>query len=142
VTQRYLLDTGPAFDFLFRRKGVEGRVEEARGRGAKIGICVPVLGEIAGGLEASDSREASWRIARRRLGKLVCWPYDAAAAYEYGRIFAELRRRGRIIQQIDMQIAATAFALRNCTVVSSDNDLTAVPGLAVENWSTEATGKS
>lgn len=132
--QRYLLDTGPAFDFLFRRKGVESRVEEARGRGARIGICMPVLGEIVAGLEASDSSEASWEIARRKLGKLVCWPFEKSAAYEYGRIFAELKRRGRIIQQVDMQIAAIALSLGNCTVVSADNDLAAVPGLPVENW--------
>ncbi len=134
MTHRYLLDTGPAFDFLFRRKGVDLRVEEARRRGAKIGICVPVLGEIVAGLEASDSREASWDIARRKLGKLICWPFELAAAYEYGRIFAELKRRGRIIQQVDMQIAAIALTLGNCTVVSADSDLTAVPGLTVENW--------
>jgi tRNA(fMet)-specific endonuclease VapC len=134
MTQRYLLDTGPAFDFLFRRAGVDLRVEEARRRGAKVGICVPVLGEIAAGLEASDSREASWEIARRKLGKLVCWPFEEAAAYEYGRIFAELKRRGRIIQQIDMQIAAIALTLGNCTVVTKDSDLPAIPGLTVENW--------
>jgi tRNA(fMet)-specific endonuclease VapC len=134
MTRRYLLDTGPAFDFLFRRKGVDLRVEEARRLGAKIGICMPGLAEIVAGLEASASREASWQVARRRLGKLVCWPFDKAAAYEYGRIFAELKRRGRIIQQIDMMIAAIAFNLGDCTVVSADNDLSAVPELRVENW--------
>ena len=134
MTRRYLLDKGPAFDFLFGRKGVDLRVEEARRRGAKIGICMPGLAEIVGGLEASDSREASWKIARRKLGKLVCWPFDRAAAYEYGRIYAELKRLGRPMQQIDMMIAAIALSLGNCTVVSGDSDLTAVPGLAVENW--------
>jgi tRNA(fMet)-specific endonuclease VapC len=134
VTRRYLLDTGPAFDFHFRRKGVDGRAEEARKGGAKVGICIPVLGEIVGGLEASESREASWEIARRKLGKLVCWPFDRKAAYEYGRVFAELKRRGRIIQQIDMQIAAIARTLGNCTVISADSDLTGVTGLALENW--------
>ncbi|MFO0964184.1 MAG: type II toxin-antitoxin system VapC family toxin [Gemmataceae bacterium] len=128
------MDTGPAFDFLFARRGVDRRVEKERRAGAKIGICVPVLGEIAGGLEASSSREASWAIARRRLGKLVCWPFENAAAYEYGRIFANLKSRGLIIQQIDMQIAAIALTLGNCTVVSSDSDLSVVQGLSVENW--------
>ena len=28
------------------------------------------------------------------------------------------------------------FALRNCTVVSKDGDLSTVPGLHVENWAT------
>lgn len=134
MTRRYLLDTGPAFDFLFKRKGVDLRILEARQAGAKVGICVPGLGEIVGGLEASGSREASWAIARPRLQKLICWPFDKAAAYEYGRIYAELKKRGRIIQQIDMQIAAIALSLGKCTVVSGDADLTAVPGLSVENW--------
>jgi tRNA(fMet)-specific endonuclease VapC len=138
MTRRYLLDTGPAFDFLFRRRGVERRVEEARLAGAKIGIAMPVLGEIAAGLEASASREASWDIARRRLGKLVCWPFDKPAALEYGRIFAELKRRGVVIQQIDMQIAAVARLLADCTVVSADSDLSAVTGLTVVNWAEPA----
>jgi predicted nucleic acid-binding protein len=59
-------------------------------------------GEIVGGLEASASRETSWQVARRKLGKLVCWPFDKPAAYEHGRIFADLKRRGRVIQQVDM----------------------------------------
>jgi len=41
-----------------------------------------------------------------------------------------------------MQIAAIARTLGNCTVVTKDSDLEAVPGLVVENWTTEATGKS
>lgn len=39
---------------------------------------------------------------------------------------------------LDIQIAAVAFALGNCTVVTSDSDLAAVPGLSVENWANEA----
>jgi len=35
---------------------------------------------------------------------------------------------------INSQIAAIAFSLGNCTVVSADSDLGAVPGLTVENW--------
>jgi tRNA(fMet)-specific endonuclease VapC len=134
MTRRYLLDSGPAQDFLFQRRGVQDRVEAARKAGAKIGICTPVLGEIAGGLEYSASREASWEIARRRLGKLLCWPYEKPAALEYGRLVAELRRIGRPMQQIDIQIAAIAFTLGDCTVVTADSDLFAVPGLTVENW--------
>ena len=35
-----------------------------------------------------------------------------------------------------MLIAAIALSLGKTTVVSTDNDLTVVPGLTVENWST------
>jgi hypothetical protein len=37
MTRRYLLDTGPAQDFLFQRRGVQDRVEAARRAGAKSG---------------------------------------------------------------------------------------------------------
>jgi predicted nucleic acid-binding protein len=36
-----------------------------------------------------------------------------------------------------MLIAAIALSLGNTNVVSADNDLTVVPGLTVENWSTK-----
>lgn len=38
------------------------------------------------------------------------------------------------MQVIDVMLAAIAFSLGNCTVVTTDSDLTAVPGLAVESW--------
>ena len=61
-------------------------------------------------------------------------PLAPEAAEIYGRLDAEPRRKGRLIQQVDMQIAAIALALGQCTVVSEDSDLFAVPGLSVENW--------
>jgi tRNA(fMet)-specific endonuclease VapC len=134
MTRRYLLDTGPPQDFLFQRRGVQDRLEAARKTGAKIGICTPVLGEIVAGLEGSGSREAAWEIARRRLGKLLCWPYEKPAAHEFGRIFAPLRWIGRPMQQVDIQVAAIAFALGDCTVVTGDSDFAAIPGLTIENW--------
>jgi tRNA(fMet)-specific endonuclease VapC len=33
-----------------------------------------------------------------------------------------------------MMIAAIAMSLGNCTVVSADSDLPAIPQLTVENW--------
>jgi len=49
-------------------------------------------------------------------------------------VFADLKRRGRPMQQVDMMLAAIALTLGNCIVVSGDGDFTAVPGLTVENW--------
>jgi tRNA(fMet)-specific endonuclease VapC len=61
-----------------------------------------------------------------------------AASLEYGRVFAELRRIGRLMQQVDVMIAAIALTLGNCTVVTTDTDLAAVPGLNTENWAASA----
>lgn len=132
--RRYLLDAGPAQDCIFHRLGLHERVAEVRQQGHRVGISLPGLGEILGGMELSDNRDESLKIVRRTLKMFVLWPFDTIAAGEYGKIYAHLRRIGRPIQQIDMQIAAIARTLKNCTVVSYDTDLSFVPGLVVEDW--------
>ena len=132
--RRYLFDTGIAQDFIHRRRGVTDRADRERHRGNRIGICVPVLGELWSGVEYSASRDRNAQRLRHALSRLVVWPYTTDAAEEFGRIFAGLRRIGRPMQQVDIMIAAIARTLGDCTVVSSDADLSAVPGLAVENW--------
>lgn len=134
--RRYLLDTGVMGDFLSKRRGVDERVRDARRRGDRIGIGIPTYGELVAGFECSSSRDRNLQRLRRALARTVGWPFNVEAADEYGRIYAELRRLGRTIGQIDMQIAAIARSLGNCTVVSRDSDFAAVPNLSVEDWST------
>lgn len=139
--KRYLLDTGIMSDFINHRKGVDVKVREARQRGARIGTCMPVVGELFFGIEASTSRDANLPRLKRGLSGIVCWPFDRPAAEQFGRLAAELKRLGRPMQSIDIQIAAIALNLGNCTVVSADSDLAAVPGLAVENWANEESAR-
>ena len=133
---RYLLDTGIAGDYINRRHGVFERAQAEMARGHQIGIGTPVLGELRYGVEASTTRERNLRSLARAISTWTFWPFDHVAAEEYGRIAATLRRIGRPMQSIDIQIAAIARCLGNCTVVSKDSDLSAVPGLSVENWAT------
>ena len=95
MTRRFLFDTGPAADFIFRRRGVLERAQEIRRRGARIGVAAPVLGELVGGVQASATRDENWDVLCRGLETFVLWPFDLAAAWEYGRLYAELRRIGR-----------------------------------------------
>jgi tRNA(fMet)-specific endonuclease VapC len=132
---RYLLDTGAAGDYIHRRRGVYERAREAVRGGHRVGIGLPGLAELWYGVENSSARERNADRLRRVLPELILWPLTEPAAEEYGRIAAELRRIGRPIGKIDMLIAAIAVSLGTTTVVSADNDLTAVPGVNVENWS-------
>ena len=134
MIRRYLLDTGIAQDFQDDRRGVRDRAEAETRRGHRIGICVPVLGELWSGVEGSASRELNLRRLRHALSRLIVWPYSNEAEAEYGRIFSELRRAGRIMQQVDIQIGAIARTLSNCIIVSKDSDLKAISGASVENW--------
>ncbi len=132
--RRYLLDTGSASDFIYRRGNVYSRAQARKTLGDVIGICVPVLGELWAGVELSATRARNLREVRRELPAFRLWPFEKAAAGEFGRLFAVLQRMGRPVQKVDLQIAAVAITLGNCTVVTRDSDFTAIPGLAVEDW--------
>ena len=131
---RFLLDTGPAQKFVSKDPVVTRIAKERRMRGDVIGICVPVLGELWSGVEGSNSRDLNAQRLLNQLSRLVLWPYDKPAAAEFGRIFTLLKKMGRPMQQVDIQIAAIAMTLGSCTVVTTDSDLSAVPGLSVESW--------
>ena len=102
MPRRLILDSGPAFDYFFNRRDTRVRVHDRRRKGLKAGICVPILGEIISGIELSASRDRSWSVVHRSLSSFVLWPYTFDAAYEYGRLHAELRRNGITIQQHDL----------------------------------------
>jgi tRNA(fMet)-specific endonuclease VapC len=135
--RRFLLDTGIAGDYIDRRRGVFERAREEVARGNRVGICVPVLAELYYGVELSATRDRNLQRLRLALPSLKVWPFTEQAAAEFGRIAAELRRAGRTIGRIDIMIAAIALSLGATTVVSTDSDLVAVPGLTVENWATQ-----
>src|SRR5262249_48682389 len=103
--------------FIDRRRGVYEPAREEVARGNRIGIGMPVLAELAYGIENSASRDRNMHRLRAALSALKLWPFDEKAAFEYGRIAAELRRLGRPMQVVDMMVAAIAFSLGNCTVV-------------------------
>ena len=132
--RRFLLDSNTLSAFIDRREPVGTRAAEARKRGDRLGTCEPVVAEMFYGIEFSSSRTENIVRLERALSQIAVWPFDRRAAREYGRLAADLRRRGRPMQSIDMMLAAVAITLEHCTVVSTDSDLSAIPGLLVENW--------
>lgn len=131
---RFLLDSNNAGDYIDRRRGVFDRARAEVARGHVVGLGMPVLAELVAGIEHSKSRDRNMKNLKTALPALKLWPFDSAAAFEYGVIYAELTRLGRPIGVLDMMIAAIARALGKCTVVSEDSDFQAVAGLRVENW--------
>lgn len=138
--RRYLLDSNAVSAFIDRHDPFVHRLREARERGDRIGTCEPVIAELFYGLEFSSSREENIVRLERGLTQIRSWPFDRQAAREYARIAADLKRRARKMQVVDMMIAAIAMSLQNCIVVTTDSDLSAVSDLAVTNWAASATG--
>lgn len=133
--RKYLLDSAPAQAFMHGLSPVRERSNNLSQTGAKIGICIPVFAELMGGIELSQTRERNRTILMQAVRKLYIWPFDRGAAEEYGRIYAFLRRSGRPMPTMDIQIAAIALTLGDCTLVTKDSDFSAIPGLKIEDWS-------
>lgn len=89
---RYLLDTNAASDYVNRRHGVFDRARRETAAGHSIGIGMPVLAEMVAGIERSASRDRNLKSLKAALGSLKRWPFDPPAAFEYGRLHAELAR--------------------------------------------------
>ncbi len=133
---RFILDTGIAGLYLARRRGVFERAEAETAKGNRVGIAGPVLAELAFRAEGSPQRQRNLRSLQRALDVWKLWLPDTKAAFEYGRIAFALKTAGRPIGQNDVMIAAIAMTIGDCTVVTMDSDMSAIPSLTIENWAT------
>ena len=64
----------------------------------------------------------------------MCLPFTQHAAAEYGRIRADLQRRGKLIGSLDMLIAAHAKSERLTLVTNNTREFSRVDGLLLEDW--------
>lgn len=60
--------------------------------------------------------------------------FDKAAAVAYGRIRADLARRGQLIGPNDLLIAAIALAVNATVVTHNIREFSRVQGLLAEDW--------
>ena len=102
-------------------------------RGDAIGISTTVLGELYFAAYSSERKEHNLRRIAQLVDQVNLWFFDGRAAEEFGRIRAELRRKGKPIPPMDVQIAAVARTL-GLTVATADQHFGFVDGLSVENW--------
>jgi tRNA(fMet)-specific endonuclease VapC len=133
VTSGYLLDTNHVGLAVNPGSLVRERVKELRSRGIKVGTCVPVLCEIEVGIQ-QVSKPSEYRSNLQRLLRQVrIWPITPDTARLYGLIYGDLKSRGRVLSQIDMMLAALCSQM-NLTLVSTDQDFSALPSISVEDW--------
>ena len=132
--KRFLFDTGIAGMYISRIANIRERSMEEAARGNRIGISLINLAELYYGVENSTTKEKNLKRLTAHLQHFTIWPFTQAAAREFGRLATILKKIGRPMQQIDIMIAAVAMTIPHCTVVTRDTDLSAVPGLSVENW--------
>ncbi|MGD0463779.1 MAG: type II toxin-antitoxin system VapC family toxin [Tepidisphaeraceae bacterium] len=137
MTSGYLFDTNHLGKAVTAGSVVRRRIAELRASGVKLGTCVPVLCEIEAGIQQVNQPDAYRLNLERLLRQVRIWPVDRLTARIYGVIHHDLKRRGRVLSQVDMMLAALARQ-RKLTLVTSDQDFAALPDVPTENWLSES----
>lgn len=92
------------------------------------------LAELEYGVEKSSYPEKNRVALTMFLSGITVLPFDDAAAIEYGRIRADLEKKGTPIGPNDMLIAAHAKSHRLPIITNNTREFDRVDDLKVENW--------
>jgi tRNA(fMet)-specific endonuclease VapC len=130
---RYLLDTNICI--YIRRKKPEEVLRRFRTlRPGEAVLSVITFGELVYGAEKSAQRGAALELLRELAQVLPMQGLPETAAESYGTIRAELERKGEMIGNNDLWIAAHAKAAGLTLVTNNEREFRRVRGLKVQNW--------
>ena len=129
---KYLLDTNIVIYVLKRRPK---EVLEIFNRNAsRMAISSITLSELFYEAEKSSNVDKNLEAIEEFVSHLDVLPYDAKASQHYGQIKAALEKRGEIIGENDIHIAAHAISQGLILVTNNLREFKRVPNLALENW--------
>ena len=97
-------------------------------------ISVVTLAELEYGVFNSSNPARNQLALTLFLANIEIAPFDDNAAVEYGRIRADLKRKGMPIGANDLMIAAHAKSLGMTLVTNNTREFSRVDGLAIEDW--------
>ena len=129
----YLLDTNTCIRYLNgRAPNVLQRLQALPP--AEVRVCAIVKAEMYYG--AMKSIDPAYTLAQQRifLDAFESLSFDDQSAEAYGRLRAELARRGTPIGPNDLLIAAIVLAHDLTLVTHNTTEFSRVPGLHLEDW--------
>ncbi len=99
-------------------------------------VCISSVtyAELVYGVEKSAAIDKNRVALSFMLSNIAIMDFDVAAAEEYGRIRAELEKKGTPIGPLDMMIAAHAKSLGRVIVTNNSKEFSRVMDLKIENW--------
>jgi len=130
---KYLLDTNICV-FVIRKKSQLALQRLRQHPAGDVGISTITLAELRYGADKSQDPPKNHAALNAFLAPLEVVEFDAQAAEQYGRIRADLEKRGLPIGPLDTLIATHAQSLGLTLVTNNLSEFTRVSGLVVEDW--------
>jgi len=129
----YMLDTNTCIFAIKNKANVLSAIESHEPGG--LFISTIVLSELEHGVCNSVNQEQNRIALIKFLAIIDLLAYDDRAAQEYGRLRTDLQRRGCMIGNMDMLIAAHAKSIGMTLVTNNAREFGRVRGLKIEDWS-------
>lgn len=130
---KYMIDTNICI-YVIKRKPIE--VIENFPKHDPMDLCVSSItyAELMHGVEKSQATERNRAAVTLFLSPMEILPFDSDAGEEYGKIRADLERKGTPIGPMDMLIAGHARAKGLTVVTNNTREFLRVKDLDVEGW--------
>lgn len=129
---KYMLDTNMC---IYAQKNYSQVIEHIKDNWDNgIVISSITLAELEFGVQASADIEKNTVALYKFLSIVEILDFDSSAATEYGKIRADLRKKGTPIGNMDMLIAAHAKSKNLVVVTHNTREFEQVEGLQIEDW--------
>ncbi len=129
----YLLDTNILSYILRKNLIVDNKLRQVTRNGNQVFLSCITYYEVKRGLLAINATRQLANFQQFYTDYEVLFLDDIDIIEQACKIHADLKIKGRPIQDADVLIAATAIT-RGLVLVSNDSDLLRVEGLSLENW--------
>ena len=129
----YLLDTNICI-YIIKKKPAEVFEKFKNLTIGNVGISSITLAELQYGIEKSSNSEKNREALEKFLTPIEIIDYGYEATVEYGKIRAELEKKGITIGPLDMLIASHAKSLNVILVTNNVREFKRIAGLRIENW--------
>ena len=129
MSGEFLIDTNALIKLLARDPSLRWHM----GHDFRCFLSFISVGELYAGAHQSTRRAFNATEVRRICAEIPVVELDFEIADHYGRIQADLRRKGQPIPQNDIWIAATAVR-HGMKLITLDRHFTVVDGLPTEIW--------
>ena len=129
----YLFDTNICI-FVIKRKPLAVLQRFQQHSPANVAISSVTLAELRYGADKSSRPSKNHERPDSFLLPLSIKDFDSPAADHYGKVRADLERRGTPVGPLDTLIAAHALSLGTILVTNNTSEFSRVPGLTIEDW--------
>lgn len=129
---KYMLDTNMC---IYAQKNIPQVIEKMKNN-FQYGVAISsiTLAELEFGVQASANVEKNTIALYKFLSIVEILDFDSSAATEYGKIRADLKKKGTPIGNMDMLIAAHAKSEDLIVVTHNTREFERVEGLQLEDW--------